>query len=140
MRGLGGNDRLLGLEGDDTLEGGDGADVLAGGPGFDTLTGGAQADTFVMSDFDGVDTITDFMPGEDRLDVSALLQAYFTPGAEADFVSVRQDGGNTIVSVDADGSGTAADFVDVAVLTGVGAGAAIDIVFDSAPGAAEIAV
>ena len=140
LRGLGGNDRLLGLEGDDTLEGGDGEDVLAGGPGFDTLTGGAQADTFVMSDFDGVDTITDFMPGEDRLDISALLQAYFAPGAEADFVSIRQDGGNTIVSVDADGSGTAADFVDVAVLTGVGAGAAIDIVFDSAPGAAEIAV
>ncbi|WP_263627041.1 VCBS domain-containing protein [Stappia stellulata] len=140
LRGLGGNDRLLGLEGDDTLEGGDGEDVLAGGPGFDALTGGAQADTFAMSDFDGVDTITDFMPGEDRLDISALLQAYFTLGAEADFFSIRQDGGNTIVSVDADGSGTAADFVDVAVLTGVGAGAAIDIVFDSAPGAAEIAV
>eukprot|EP00873_Tetraselmis_striata_P005133 jgi/Tetstr1/425397/TSEL_015844.t1 len=140
LRGLGGNDRLLGLEGDDTLEGGDGEDVLAGGPGFDALTGGAQADTFAMSDFDGVDTITDFMPGEDRLDISALLQAYFTLGAEADFFSIRQDAGNTIVSVDADGSGTAADFVDVAVLTGIGAGAAIDIVFDSAPGAAEIAV
>jgi VCBS repeat-containing protein len=140
LSGLGGNDRLLGLEGDDTLEGGDGADVLAGGPGFDTLTGGAQADTFVMSDFDGIDTITDFMAGEDKLDISALLQAYFASADKADFASLRQDGGDTIVSVDADGAGEAADFVDVAVLTGVGVGAAIDIVFDSAPGAAEIAV
>jgi VCBS repeat-containing protein len=140
LSGLGGNDRLLGLEGNDTLEGGDGADVLAGGPGFDTLTGGAQADTFMMSDFDGIDTITDFMAGEDTLDISALLQAYFASADKADFASLRQDGGNTIVSVDADGAGEAADFVDVAVLTGVGVGAAIDIVFDSAPGAGEIAV
>lgn len=69
LRGDTGNDTLSGAGGADRLEGGGGADVLRGGTGNDTLAGGPGADTFL---FDAplagtVDTVIDFAPGEDRL-------------------------------------------------------------------------
>jgi Ca2+-binding RTX toxin-like protein len=63
VQGLGGNDELYGAGGDDRLE---------GGAGDDTLTGGAGADTFVASQ--GNDIISDFVIGEDRLDLSLVPQ------------------------------------------------------------------
>ncbi|MCQ4347950.1 type I secretion C-terminal target domain-containing protein, partial [Pseudomonas stutzeri] len=69
-----GDDVLSGLLGDDALAGGAGDDILVGGPGNDLLSGGPGADTFVWNSGDsGVDRITDFTPGEDRLDLSDLL-------------------------------------------------------------------
>jgi hypothetical protein len=47
LRGLGGDDRLIGADGADTLEGGDGNDYLEGGFGPDVLDGGAGVDQFV---------------------------------------------------------------------------------------------
>ena len=69
-----GGDWLSGGSGRDRLNGGNGDDVLQGGGG-DTLTGGAGRDIFV---FDGLvsgsvaETITDFVRGVDRIDVSSL--------------------------------------------------------------------
>jgi Ca2+-binding RTX toxin-like protein len=57
LRGLGGNDRLIGGQGDDHLSGGDGNDTLLGGAGNDTLVadagndqldGGAGADVAII--------------------------------------------------------------------------------------------
>jgi Ca2+-binding RTX toxin-like protein len=71
LTGNRGNNILSGLDGNDRLDGGAGDDRLLDGAGSDTLTGGAGADIFVLS-ADGVtDTITDFTPGEDRLDLTA---------------------------------------------------------------------
>ena len=67
------DDALFGEEGADILHGGHGADTLDGGAGADTLTGGDGVDTFVFTAGDGIDTITDFTPGTDRIDLSALL-------------------------------------------------------------------
>ena len=53
-----------------TLRGGD--DVIVGGQGDDTMTGGAGRDTFIFFPGDGEDTITDYEPGVDGLDVSAM--------------------------------------------------------------------
>lgn len=79
LRGGAGNDRLEGGGGNDTLIGGSGNDRLIGGPGADRLSGGPGRDVFVyraLSDSlpgpSRRDTITDFVPGEDRIDLSAL--------------------------------------------------------------------
>ncbi len=65
----------------------------------------------------GVDTITDFTPGAngDRLVIGDLLTGY-DEAHVADFVKVENSGGNSIVSVDADGSGTDSGFVQIATL------------------------
>ncbi|MBM1817047.1 calcium-binding protein [Pseudosulfitobacter pseudonitzschiae] len=60
-------DALYGNWGDDVLFGDAGSDRLAGNQGNDTLTGGAGADLFVFKAGDGVDTITDFEDGVDRI-------------------------------------------------------------------------
>jgi Ca2+-binding RTX toxin-like protein len=67
--GEGGNDSLFGGTGNDRLFGGAGQDLLSGGLGDNTLTGGADADLFVISSNPGgLDTITDFTPGNlDRI-------------------------------------------------------------------------
>lgn len=66
--------RIDGTAGRDTLAGTPGDDVLTGGPGADTLTGGSGRDVFVyLSMRDAGDTITDFLPGTDRIDLGALL-------------------------------------------------------------------
>jgi Ca2+-binding RTX toxin-like protein len=77
LNGLAGNDTLIGNAGNDKLLGGDGADLLTGGDGNDTLTGGAGADTFVLASKTGVDTVTDFVKGLDKL---ALAQSVFAIG------------------------------------------------------------
>ena len=80
-----GKDRLIGSAGNDTLRGGalddwlDGGrhkDLLIGGPGSDLLTGGADADVFMFKRVtDGIDTISDWTPGEGdviRVDASGF--------------------------------------------------------------------
>jgi Ca2+-binding RTX toxin-like protein len=121
LSGAGGNDTLLGGGGTDTLLGGDGDDTLTGGEGVDTLTGDAGIDTFDFNSLDGsVDVITDFDTGEggDIIDVSDLLVG-FDEGLDdlANFVQFVQQGADTLVQVNADGTG--ADFVGVALLQGV---------------------
>ncbi|GAB3466160.1 M10 family metallopeptidase C-terminal domain-containing protein [Azotobacter salinestris] len=77
------DEELLGGEGRDLLDGGDGDDLLDGGAGRDNLTGGSGADVFRFSErldsfrnyetgVSQVDYITDFTPGEDLIDLSAL--------------------------------------------------------------------
>ena len=120
--GTSGANLLKGLAGNDTLQGGGGDDQLVGGTGNDVLTGGGGADSFVFDKSDGEDRITDFITGEDKIQLSstlvnslgginALLDAgSFHTAAEA--VS-RADAGDRLVYnsttgalyYDADGSG-----------------------------------
>jgi Ca2+-binding RTX toxin-like protein len=69
---------LDGTAGNDTLSAGNGAATLIGGPG-DTLTGGHGQDAFVfLGDF-GANTITNYNPSKDLIEVDhnefASLQA-----------------------------------------------------------------
>ena len=129
------NDTIHGGDDDDTIDGGagndvltgdDGDDVLVGGAGKDKLPGGAGADRFVyqaLSDSPvgaGRDIITDFTPGTDVIDVSAIDantkvagQQGFTFigdsafGHQAGQLQYSYIGNSTIVTGDVDGNGTA---------------------------------
>ncbi|MDZ5460819.1 M10 family metallopeptidase C-terminal domain-containing protein [Azohydromonas lata] len=97
--GEAGNDTLRGGEGNDTLYGGAGNDVLQGDAGDDRLLGGAGADTLAGGDgrdtfaFPGLadvgttaataDVITDFVRGQDKLDLVGLDANTATAAREA---------------------------------------------------------
>lgn len=136
-------DRLSGTAGINVLRGGLGNDTLTGGSGNDTLTGGGGNDTFrFLGSLTGnVDTLTDFVPGRDRLELEngvfwklvnagPLAAANFRASAAGtardgnDFVVYETDTGRLFY--DADGSGSEAAVL-VAVLTGAPALAASDI-------------
>ncbi|MBD9375096.1 M10 family metallopeptidase C-terminal domain-containing protein [Rhizobium sp. ARZ01] len=94
LTGTSGNDVLDGKVGNDVIKGGAGNDTLIGGTGVDVLTGGSGRDVFVFasvkdsapghsgfvnnggfSPLSGAgkrDIVTDFVRGEDRLDVSKI--------------------------------------------------------------------
>jgi 5'-nucleotidase len=63
-----------GTAGRDTLVGTAGDDIIVGGIGADTLTGGAGGDKFVYGSLrDAGDTITDFTPYADTIQLGGLL-------------------------------------------------------------------
>ncbi|NES77390.1 MULTISPECIES: DUF4347 domain-containing protein [Okeania] len=88
-----GFDALLGGSGEDSLSGGIGRDRLNGGEDDDILSGGASKDKFIFAankTFSeanlGVDEITDFVSGKDRilLDVTVFTAIATTPGESLD--------------------------------------------------------
>jgi Ca2+-binding RTX toxin-like protein len=106
-------DAIYGLASDDLLQGSTGNDTIVGGSGNDTLTGGAGEDSFVFelgdqgtSDTPAQDTITDFEVGVDHLDISDFLSAFSSDtGVElSELVDLREEGGNTIISLKSDGT------------------------------------
>lgn len=66
--------RVLGTGARQAIRGTAGDDLIIGNPAADTLTGGGGADTFVFqSSRDGMDTITDFDPADDKVNIAGLL-------------------------------------------------------------------
>ncbi|PRY95613.1 putative secreted protein (type I secretion substrate) [Hasllibacter halocynthiae] len=78
----------------DAIIGNDADNTIAGGGGDDILEGGEGADTFVLADGDGHDTITDFVIGTDRIDLSAL------PASKIRATTVSQADGDVVIHVD----------------------------------------
>lgn len=101
--------RITGTGGRDTLLGTPGDDILLGGAGADNLSGAGGSNIFVYQSMrDAGDTITDFVPGADRLDLRQLLANLGWTGVDPvaegwlRLVSLR---GSTLVQVDVDGPG-----------------------------------
>jgi len=93
---------LIGNEMNNTLNGGAGNDLLIGGGGKDILTGGAGNDVFAFIDLNDLyklsnkgfgspaanrDIITDFVSGQDKIDLSAL-DANATTAGDQDFALI----------------------------------------------------
>jgi Ca2+-binding RTX toxin-like protein len=80
-----GNDLINGGSGNDTLIGGNGNDTLIGGAGKDVLTGGSGADVFVFGPAvaASADTITDFVQGVDKLQITGTDYGGLPAGALA---------------------------------------------------------
>ncbi len=137
LLGLGGNDTLHGLGGSDRLEGGDGNDTLIGGKGNDILVGGAGNDTFVWTAGDRGgsyhDIVKDFGNGDDKLDLSQLLQGIEGP-ATADVLTqylsfdFLSEPGSTVINVASAGGGTPVDQTITLENTVLSGGNAADII------------
>ncbi|MBC1301418.1 calcium-binding protein, partial [Trichormus variabilis PNB] len=72
LSGTSGDDIIQGFNGNDTLSGLGGNDRLEGGRGDDTLTGGAGNDVFNFEQLQDNDVVTDFVRGQDKIDVRNL--------------------------------------------------------------------
>ena len=114
---------IVGTTGADIISGGGGNDIIIGGGGNDILMGGAGRDTFfyhpaLLNEAQSIDTITDFQVGTggDVIDVSALLKSVGYKGTKAvadGYITVTQQGADTIISFDSDG--TAGNHAAVAI-------------------------
>lgn len=140
LRGGLGADVLGGDVGADRLFGDDGDDLLVGGAGADVLTGGVGADRFKFdSQSEGSDLITDFVRGEDKIEVVSSAFSRLPEGplaANSLFVVSASlpalpvfvfDPGASQLSFDPDGSGGSASVL-LATLSGVTALTSSDIV------------
>lgn len=109
LRGNNEGDLLFGDEGDDRLSGENGNDTLNGGTGNDELAGGANNDCFLFDTTDGIDTITDFRSGFDKIDVSAYGFTFIGSSAFSEAGQLRYfvDGGIKTLAGDIDGDGIA---------------------------------
>ncbi|MDP4031724.1 MAG: M10 family metallopeptidase C-terminal domain-containing protein [Pseudorhodobacter sp.] len=107
LTGSGNNDLLVGAAGNDQLMGGAGDDILMDGAGSDTLTGGAGADIFVLAADGMTDTITDFSPGVDRIDLSGwgLLRSVDQLTMVATATGLRISFGNELLVVNSASGG-----------------------------------
>jgi Ca2+-binding RTX toxin-like protein len=118
------NNALTGNSGGNTLLGQGGDDIITGGGGRDFLTGGAGEDQFVYNALadTGItvttrDSITDFVAGTDKIDLSAIDAIAGSSDDAFSFIGtaafsgtageLRQtaSGGNTVVLGDVDGNG-----------------------------------
>jgi predicted extracellular nuclease len=114
---------IAGTNGRDNLIGTPGDDVMIGGFGSDSLTGAGGADIFVFNNMrDAIDTINDFTPAIDRIQLTTLLQSIGYAGnnpfadSYARLIVLR---GNLILQVDTDGVVGRAPFRNLAILKAV---------------------
>ncbi|MBT9538287.1 5'-nucleotidase C-terminal domain-containing protein [Thiobacillus sp.] len=100
-----------------------GDDIIGGGLSADTLTGGAGGDTFVYTSMrDAGDTIVDFTPYADRIQLGGLLASLGYSGSDAvadGYVRVVDVTGGISLQIDADGAFGPAAYRPLATLKGL---------------------
>jgi Ca2+-binding RTX toxin-like protein len=106
--------------GNDTLSGFDGNDTLTGGAGNDRLTGGNGVDRFrFVTTGEGIDTITDFASGSDKIHIVAVnfglvsgaaarLVVNGSPNSSAATFVYTSATGSLVFDADGNGAGAAA--------------------------------
>lgn len=125
IHGGSGNDTIHGGDSSDLLHGGLGDDILFGDAGADTIFGGAGADIFTFeaaTAYSGIDLIKDFSTGDgDVIDIADVLDGIYDPMSDilADFVQISESSGDTLLSVDQDGTGLTYGWTQIAAIQGV---------------------
>jgi uncharacterized protein len=115
---------VTGTAGRDTLVGTPGDDLIIGGGKGDVLTGNGGANVFSYSSLDDArDTITDFVPGWDRIDLRALLASIGYTGTDpvADGVVRLKDSAQGAKLQVKDGVSGKKGFKTLLVMSGVSA-------------------
>jgi serralysin len=116
-------ENVTGTPYDDIVAASSANNVLVGGGGADVIAGGQGSDRFDYNSInEGGDTISDFTPGvgNDKLDIKDMLVGYDpSTSALSDFVKLTTSGGNTIVSVDPNGSAGGQSFTQLVTLQNV---------------------
>lgn len=116
------NDTLNGDASANVVHGYFGDDTLYGDSGADTLIGGLGADTFVFkaaTAYADLDELLDFSTAEgDRLDLSDLLPAGVSANL-TDYVQITDDGTDSTVAIDSDGTANGVAFTAIATLKNV---------------------
>ncbi|BCL39213.1 SdrD B-like domain-containing protein [Nostoc sp. MS1] len=109
---------LNGTVGNDTLTGTNGDDIIIGGQGKDILTGGGGSDLFVYNGIiDAGDTIKDFTPGVDKIELTGVLRGLGYTGSNpiADgyvlFSSAGSKNSNLLIDPDGFGSARSRNFI-----------------------------
>jgi len=94
-------DQIYGTAGGDTLSGNGGNDIIDGRGGNDVIFGGSGADNFKFADYTGSVKVEDFISGEDKIDLSALVS---TTDLAAGWINdhVAQSGQDTLITVNDD--------------------------------------
>ncbi len=96
-----------GSSGADVITGGAGDDLIWASAGADVLTGGAGSNGFAWRSLrEAGGSITDFVPGKDRIDLSALLASInqrATTAINLGVVKLIASGANTLLQIDTDG-------------------------------------
>jgi subtilisin-like proprotein convertase family protein len=113
-----GNDTIIANAAGDMIQGGRGNDTIVAGAGADKLWGGPGNDTFVWTASGSAkDTVFDFNPGQDTIDLHQLWTAFGYNGSDplADhWLSLVSDGGSgTNVVIDPHNGQAAITLVDV---------------------------
>ena len=134
-----GHDVLIGGGAADTLIGGDGNDAIQGGGGADTLSGGAGADLFVYaaaSDSTAAarDTITDFVSGTDRIDLSRLGASNITITASGNLNIIAGDSAGGAFSIAVSGAVAMGDLITTPQTTTLAGGAGDDVLIAALTG------
>lgn len=100
-------------------------DQITSNPGADSISGGAGTDTFVYRSMrDGTDTLLDFTPGEDKLNLHHLLRSVNYTGSDPlseGWLRVIDSPNGALVQVDTDGPRGGGAFRTLILLPGLNA-------------------
>ncbi len=130
VQGGSSDDVILGDAGANALAGGAGDDRLSGRGGDDLLTGGAGADAFVFAAGHGHDTITDFAPGVDSIEVTGFTS--YTLAQQGADLRIVFDANNSILLQNVDAADFEASDINIPMLNEVDGTAGDDILLATA--------